>query len=80
MATDPTMVILFSNSQIVDSAYIDVVTVYPNNRIGIRMKGGKFIEIKESTDRDMSLLKLNHIPLSLRCRPFSLEPLYQQCR
>jgi hypothetical protein len=55
------MVILFSNLQKVDSAHIEVVTIYPHNRIGIRMKSGKFIEIQKSTKRDMSLLEHNHV-------------------
>jgi hypothetical protein len=58
------MVMTFSDFQTIDSANIDVVTFYPYNRVGIRLKSGQFIEIKKATEQDISSLKASHVRTS----------------
>ena len=52
----------FSNLETVDSALVELVTFYhPEERIGMRMKDGRFVAVENATGEDRAVLERNYL-------------------
>jgi hypothetical protein len=64
------MIMGFSNLETVDSALVELVTFYhPEERIGMRMKDGRFVAVENATGEDRAVLERNYLHIFERDSP-----------